>query len=237
MTPTWAPSRIATAACLAAWAAFFWFIIFSGRLPFYLAPRTEWLAPLGASTLTLAALGRLVTARTREKERLTFVQIRNLIVLTIPALVILLFPPPTLGAFAVGRRSSSTGAAYASSASYDLNKPDLSLADIFALRYNNELGLLESRAGSSSSFTGFVSRDPGDGADEFQLNRFMVSCCPGDAINVSVRVVGAPPGRFAPDDWVRVTGSLYPIGAEIVVDASEVVRVPRPKRPYLGRQG
>ena len=236
MTSVWAHTRIATAVCLAAWAALFWFIIFSGRLPFYLAPRTEWLAPLGALTLTLAALGRIATARTSVQEPLTSVRTRNLIVLTIPAIAILLFPPPTLGSFAVGRRSTSTGAAYASSASYDLNKADLSFVDIFALGYNGDLELLESRAGSSSSFTGFVSARPGDGADEFQLNRFMVSCCPGDAVNVSVRVVGAPPGKFSADDWVRVTGTLYPIGPQVVVDASEVVRVPRPKRPYLGRQ-
>jgi uncharacterized membrane protein YcgQ (UPF0703/DUF1980 family) len=46
-------------------------------------------------------------------------------------------------------------------------------------------------------------------------------------------VIGAPPGRFSPDDWVRVTGQMYPLAHEIIVVASTVVGVPRPKHPYL----
>lgn len=235
MTPHWSAVRLGTAASLAVWAALFWFIIFSDRLPFYLAARTEWLAPLGALTLTAAVIGRLFTARTPQPQPVDRKQVRNFALLVLPALAILLFPPATLGSFAVSRRAPSSSAAYASSASYDLNEANLSFVDIFALRYNDDLELLEKRAGTSSSFTGFVSVDPDDAASEFQLNRFMVSCCPGDAVNVSVRVVGATPGQFEPDDWVRVTGAIYPVGPQVVVDASEIVKVPRPKRPYLGR--
>jgi hypothetical protein len=32
---------------------------------------------------------------------------------------------------------------------------------------------------------------------------------------------------------VRVTGALYPVEREVIVDASRVVSVPRPKDPYL----
>ena len=42
-----------------------------------------------------------------------------------------------------------------------------------------------------------------------------------------------PPGRFAPDDWVSVTGRIYPLGNEILVDASAVQAIPQPERPYL----
>jgi len=48
-----------------------------------------------------------------------------------------------------------------------------------------------------------------------------------------VRVVNVPPGRFAPDDWVSVTGRIYPLGNEILVDASAVQAIPQPERPYL----
>jgi uncharacterized membrane protein YcgQ (UPF0703/DUF1980 family) len=56
-----------------------------------------------------------------------------------------------------------------------------------------------------------LSADSSDGADELRLNRFLISCCPGDAVNVSVRVVNAPTGQFKEDDWIRVTGKVYPI--------------------------
>jgi uncharacterized membrane protein YcgQ (UPF0703/DUF1980 family) len=49
----------------------------------------------------------------------------------------------------------------------------------------------------------------------------------------SVRVVNVTPGRFDENDWVEVTGTIYPIGREVIVDALSVGAVPRPDRPYL----
>lgn len=231
----WSPGRLATAAAVALWAALFWFIIATDRLSFYLASRTSWLAPVGAVTLTLATIGAVVTARTSHPEKLDKRRVKSLALLVVPAVAILLFPPATLGSYAVSRRSQSVKGAYVSFAGRDLSKGDLSLLDIFGLSYNNEIHRLATRAGSSSSFTGFVTRDPGVGADEFYLNRFMVTCCPGDAVSIRLRVVGAPPGQFKTDDWVRVTGKIYPVGKQVVVDATEVQNVSRPERPYLNQ--
>ncbi|MGH2699345.1 MAG: TIGR03943 family putative permease subunit [Actinomycetota bacterium] len=89
------------------------------------------------------------------------------------------------------------------------------------------------RAGEAVDFTGFVTKDPGAPADEFVLARFLVSCCVADALGVNVRVVGAPPGRFEADEWVRVSGKFYPLGSDVIVDATNIERVKRPKRPYL----
>ncbi len=83
------------------------------------------------------------------------------------------------------------------------------------------------------SFTGFVTKELGSPADEFVLTRFMVSCCVADALSVQVRVVGAPPGDVKADDWVRVSGAIYPLEQEAILDADEVVKVARPQRPYL----
>ena len=218
---------------LLVWAGTFWFIIVTDRLPYYLASRTTWLAPLGAITMTLAGLGRLASARVGHPEPVSRKQLRNLAIVVVPALLVVVMPPVTLGSYAAERRGPSVRGAYVSVSNRDLDRGDLSLVDVFGLTYNGDLDQLASRAGSSSTFTGFVSRDPGTAAGEFSLNRFMISCCPGDAVNVEVRVVGAPPGEFKPDDWVRVTGSIYPVGDDLVVDASEVQRVSRPKRPYL----
>jgi uncharacterized repeat protein (TIGR03943 family) len=83
------------------------------------------------------------------------------------------------------------------------------------------------------SFTGFVSRESSEPATEFLLNRFVITCCVADAIDTQVRVANAPPGQFKPNEWVRVTGKLYPLGREVIVDASSVTPVKRPHRPYL----
>jgi uncharacterized repeat protein (TIGR03943 family) len=233
MKRAWSQTRLAVGFALAVWAALFWFIIASERTSFYFASRTTWLAPVGALTLTLAMVGRLLSARSAASERLSTKQITSLLLLIIPAVAIMSFPPATLGSFAVARRSTAIKGGYVSTTDRDLSRGDLSLVDIFALSRNGELDRLASRAGSTSSFTGFVTKEPDDGADELRLNRFMISCCPGDAVIIQVRVVGAPPGRFKADDWVRVTGRIYPIGEEVIVDATEVAGVDRPEHPYL----
>lgn len=235
MTLTWSKARLATGAALAVWAGLFWYIIALDRLPFYLAARTSWLAPLGAVTLSLAALGRIASARTTRPEPISKRQSLNLAALVIPAILIMAVPPITLGSYAVERRGQAAGGGFVTVSGREIGSGDLSLMDVFELSYDNDLNQLASRAGSKSSFTGFVSRDSDTGAGEFTLNRFLISCCPGDAVNVQLRVVGAPPGQFEADDWVRVSGSIYPIGQQLVVDASEVVAVPRPKRPYLNQ--
>lgn len=231
MRTSWVPARVAAGAALAAWAATFWALIATDRTAFYFSPRTAWLAPVGAVTLTVAAAGRLVSARasTPRRER---AGLGALAILVAPAVLVTAFPPATLGAYAVSRRSSAVKGAYVSAPERDLGA-SVSLVDIFRLGYSGELERLVPLAGTVSTFTGFVTDAPGDGPTELRLNRFLITCCPGDAVNVQVRVVGAPPGRFERDDWVRVTGRIYPIGKEVVVDADEIVAVPRPERPYL----
>lgn len=234
MTRAWSQQRLAIGLALLVWATVFWFLIIADRAPLYFSSRTTWLAPVGALSLTVALIGRLLTARVASPETLTRRQTTRLTMLVLPALAVMILPAPTLGSYAVGKRSSATSrGAYVSMADRDLSEGDLSFLDIFGLSYNGELNQLAGRAGSTSSFVGFVSKDGGGRADEFMLNRFMISCCPGDAVNIQVRVVGAPPGQFNEDDWVRVTGKIYPLGQQVVVDATEVTKVDRPKRPYL----
>jgi putative membrane protein len=110
----------------------------------------------------------------------------------------------------------------------------VTLASVAAATWSDEARrALADRAGSRVTFEGIVTRREGQPADEFVLTRFIVSCCVADALSVQVRVVGAPPGRFGQDQWVRVTGTFYPVGRETVVDASSIERIPRPDDPYL----
>jgi uncharacterized repeat protein (TIGR03943 family) len=222
--------RVATAAALAAWAGLFWFLLVSGRTSLYLSSRTAWVVPTGAVVLTLAAAGRLATVRAPRKERLTPRTSWALGFIVFPAVIVMTLPPTALGSYAAARRSLSAG--FAGPALEAGGR--VTLAAVAAGVWSDEARrALIDRAGSPVRFEGIVTRREGSPADEFVLTRFIVSCCVADALSVQVRVVGAPPGRFEEDQWVRVSGTFYPVGREVVVAASSVRAIPQPDDPYL----
>lgn len=233
MNLVWSRSRVGTGLALAAWAVTFWLLIAGDRVSFYFSSRTTWLAPVGAVILTIAMVSRLVSARVPHPEPLTRRQYGILAALIAPAVLIAALPPAALGSYAVSRRDSSVKGAYVSTNGLISTTGDLSLLDIFGLMYRGELKKLAPRAGTSSSFTGFVTTDPADEAGEFRLTRFYISCCPGDAVAIRIRIVGASVGSFKKDEWVKVTGKVYPVGEEVIVDAEKVQSVERPRHPYL----
>lgn len=227
------PERAMTALVLAAWAGLFWFLIFSGRTSLYLSNRTDWVVPVGAIALTIATLGRLASVRVLHREPLTRRRALGMGVIVIPVIVVVALPPASLGSYAASRRSSFASGGIVTSAG-DIASGELSLVDVAGgLRSREGMRALVDRAGEEVTFTGFVDRKSGQPADEFMLTRFMISCCVADALSIQVRVVGAPPGRLKADEWVRVTGAMYPLGREVIVDSSGVAGVPKPKHPYL----
>lgn len=232
-TARWDGRRLLTGIVLASWAALFWFLILAERTLLFLSTRTDWVVPVGAVILTVAAFGRLVSART---ENPSAVPLRDVLILgglILPAVLIATLPPASLGSFAASRRSSVVGGGFIS-APDDIRTGELTLLAVGgALRDPESMAALRERAGEEVNFIGFVDREDSTPASEFTLTRFVVSCCVADALGVEVRVVGAPPGRFKDDQWVDVTGSLYPLEDEIVVDASAIRAIERPKQPYL----
>jgi putative membrane protein len=92
---------------------------------------------------------------------------------------------------------------------------------------------LAARAGDDVDFVGFVTRYADTPADELLLTRYSVTCCVADATSAQVRVVHVTPGAIQPNPWVEVKGSIYPVGREVIVNASAIAAVPRPDRPYL----
>ncbi|HEX2234848.1 MAG TPA: TIGR03943 family protein [Actinomycetota bacterium] len=232
---TWSPDRLLSAATLASWAGLFWWLLASGRTALYLSGRTSWVVPLGGTILTVAALGRLASARAPRPEPITKRGALASAAVVLPVVVVVALPPTTLGSYAAARRSTLVTAGGFGSSREEIASGDVTLFDIAgAFRSGEAMRALTARAGREVSFTGFVDRSEGMPAEEFLLTRFLVSCCAADALTVQVRVVGAPPGRFEQDDWVRVTGALFPLGDEVIVDASDVSSVARPEHPYLG---
>jgi putative membrane protein len=78
-----------------------------------------------------------------------------------------------------------------------------------------------------------VTRYADTPADELLLTRYVVTCCVADATIAQVRVVNVTPGAFEENEWIEVTGPIYSLGREVIVNATSIQAVDRPDRPYL----
>jgi uncharacterized repeat protein (TIGR03943 family) len=156
--------------------------------------------------------------------------------LTLPALALLLFPPPALGSYSAEREAAQRAAQGVGTfpALPDGDPLDLTLGE-FGSRAVYDSG--RSLRGRAVRLTGFVTRDA-DGT--WYVTRLLVSCCAADAsaAKAEVRGADAPPV----DTWVTVTGTWHPEGAlgsdaawPPVLDATSVRQVPQPGNPYEKR--
>jgi putative membrane protein len=229
----WSPARVWSGVVMAAWASLFWFVLFDGRTGLYLSTRTAWVVPLGACLATTAAVLRLASARAPRAERLTARESWMLGVVALPVVILLAMPPATLGTYAAGRRSGFVGSGVSAS-SGSLDSGAITLIDVAAAQSSKEgQAALARHAGEPVIFEGLVTNEAGAGPGEFLLTRFIITCCVADATIAQVKIVDAPPGQLADNQWVRVTGKIYPLGSDVLIDASSVVPIAQPQHPYL----
>ncbi|WP_405819005.1 TIGR03943 family protein [Streptomyces sp. NBC_01390] len=156
--------------------------------------------------------------------------------LTLPALALLLFPPPALGSYSADREAAQRAAQ--------------GVGTFPALPAGNPLELTVGEFGSRAIFdrgrslkgrtvrlTGFVTH--GDDSTWY-VTRLLVSCCAADASTgkVEIRDADAP----VTDTWVTVTGTWVPkgkLGSDAawppVLDAGSVRTVAEPSNPYERR--
>jgi uncharacterized repeat protein (TIGR03943 family) len=228
------PGRVGMGMVIASWAGLFWFLLLTGRSSLYLSTRTSWVVPLGAVLLTAAAIGRLGSARVASPGPLSRSQLWLFSIMVVPVVITIASPPGALNSYAADRRGNFVRAGFSASAE-DIAAGELSLLDVAGAQTSKEgQRALAARAGETVSFLGFVALEEDTRPDEFLLTRFIVSCCVADATVAQVRVVNVPPGRFAEDQWVRVSGTIYPIGREVIVDsAGGVESASQPDPPYL----
>ncbi len=232
-TPRWDPLRVAGAGVLGAWAALFWFLLITDRVGLYLSGRTSWVVPIGAALLTLATVGRLVAARTAAPEPLRRREAIVLALMVAPVMVITALPAASLGTFSAQRKSADTAGYWTQFGAFNESSPT-TWPLVAAARFTTEgRRILATRAGEEATFTGFVSRTDATPSDEFMLTRFVINCCVADAAIVQVRVVDVPAGVYATDEWVEVSGALYPVGAQVILAATSIEPVASPDPPYL----
>ncbi len=153
--------------------------------------------------------------------------------LLLPALSMLLYAPPALGAYTASRQTSQPIAV-----PQDHFEPlpavsplPLTLGD-FATRVRQDPE--QAVKGRSIQMAGFVT--PVERGEGWDLTRLLINCCSADAQAVKVRIHGAetPPA----DTWVTVVGTWRPDGtlgtssATVALDARTVRTIDRPADWY-----
>ncbi|MGW5210577.1 TIGR03943 family putative permease subunit [Streptomyces sp. NPDC004051] len=154
--------------------------------------------------------------------------------LFLPALSLLLYAPPALGAYTASRQPPKAIAVTHEDdfAPLPATSPlPMTLSDFTRRVQQDRTRAVEGR---TVRLTGFVSSDKR--GDSWFLNRIVISCCAADAQSVKVRIhrVPAPPA----DTWVTVTGTWHPGGtlgtssAPAALDARSVEEVAKPANAY-----
>ncbi|WP_217210908.1 TIGR03943 family protein [Streptomyces sp. AC550_RSS872] len=155
--------------------------------------------------------------------------------LTLPALALLLFPPPALGSYSAEREAAQRAAqGIGDFPALPAGNPlELTLAE-FGSRAVYDSG--RSLAGRTVRLTGFVTRDA-DGT--WYVTRLLVACCAADATTSKVEIRNADADAPPADAWVTVTGTWHPEGElgtdeawPPVLDATGVRRIAQPANPY-----
>ncbi|WNZ11606.1 TIGR03943 family putative permease subunit [Streptomyces sp. 11x1] len=168
--------------------------------------------------------------------------------LLLPALSLLFYAPPAIGAYTASREAPK---AVTVTDQDDFDPlPKTSPLPITLTDFTRRVQQDRDRAidGRTVEMTGFVTPDKdtsagggGDSGDDgttttWYLTRAIFSCCAADAQFVKVRVHGTPPPPA--DTWVTLTGTWHSSGAlgtgsaEAAVDADTVKKVPRPPNAY-----
>jgi uncharacterized repeat protein (TIGR03943 family) len=153
-----------------------------------------------------------------------------------PALALLLFSPPALGAFQASRNGTALSVGSTSDfAPLPAGDPvPLTLLD-YASRAVFDKG--RSLTGHTVKLTGFVIAGP---QGQPYLARMFVGCCAADARPVKVGLAGELPDGLKSEQWLVVTGTYTDyadrdlVNGEVIpyVTADSVILIPAPDEPY-----
>jgi putative membrane protein len=231
--------------------------ILSGRLYFYIGPRTAWIAVLSVGLLLLPAAAYLVRLRAAtDHEHHTSAW--TLLLVALPLALGLLVPPRPLGASSIATRGFANDAALSSDAgagSASISAEQRNVLDwVRAIHANSDPHALD---GQPVDVVGFVYRDAQFGDNQFMVARLTVVCCVADAAAIGLVVQSPSAGQLAassrahggaegvvpsaaqltPDSWVQVKGQFTAGSLDgrptPVVAASEIVPIEPPQQPYL----
>nr|WSY56967.1 TIGR03943 family protein [Streptomyces sp. NBC_00886] len=152
--------------------------------------------------------------------------------LFLPALSLLFYAPPALGAYTASRAAPKAVPEQDSFDPLPATSPlPMTLTD-FTTRVQQDRK--QTIKGRTVQMTGFVT--PDKGSTYWDLTRIMISCCAADAQSIKVRVYGIP--ALAADTWVTITGTWHAGGtlgtssARAALDGVTVEKVAKPVNGY-----
>jgi putative membrane protein len=228
-------ARTLRALALAAWTLLFLWLWMSGESVRYLGPRTQWVIPVGAIGLGLAAAGYLRATRGEGPSRLSAPELLGIAGLLVPIVAAAMLGGAQLGSLAASNKLNARGvdpAALARLATRDARVIGFLQLDAAGRDADlaNELGI---HAGTPVQLEGFVSSPPRSRGGRFELSRFYITCCVADAVPVSVFVTAPRGEQPRRDEWLDVTGALVRGNREWIVRAAHVEHIDAPADPYL----
>jgi uncharacterized repeat protein (TIGR03943 family) len=230
-------ARSVRTVALAAWAGLFLWLWITGESVRYLGPRTQWVIPLGAIGLSLAALGYARATRERPSPRVPGRELLGLLGLVLPILAAATLAHAELGSLAASNKLSARGvnpSALARLASR--NADTIGFLQLNAAgrdkQLSSQLGLSN---GTPVHLVGFVSKSPSGRNGGFELSRFYITCCVADAVPIAVEVEAGPSAarRLNKDDWLDVTGPVQHRPGTWVIHAVRLRHIKTPSDPYL----
>ena len=222
--------RSLRALVLAAWAAFFVWLLVSGEVDRYIGPRTQWVVWFGAVALGITALAQIAALRSTERRPAATPEVLGTLALLLPLVLVIAVPKPSLGSLAASRKLSFTAGVIQPQA---LGPGDeISFAEIQyaseSSEYATNLGIVD---GLAVELTGFVTHPEGVPEGHFALTRFSIYCCAADVVPYSVVVRGEE--DFDDDTWLKVSGKLEETEDGFVLVPEELTEVEEPNDPYL----
>ncbi|MEU9344586.1 TIGR03943 family protein [Streptomyces sp. NPDC048278] len=152
--------------------------------------------------------------------------------LLLPALSLLFYAPPALGAYTASRQPAKVIAEQDEFDPLPKTSPlPITLTD-FTTRVQQDRSLaIKAR---TVEMSGLVTPVPGGGS--WDLTRIIISCCAADAQSVKVRIYST--SIPTANTWVSVTGNWHPGGklgtksAPVALDAQTVKKIQRPSNGY-----
>ncbi|MGW7822249.1 TIGR03943 family putative permease subunit [Streptomyces puniciscabiei] len=152
--------------------------------------------------------------------------------LFLPALSLLFYAPPALGAYTAARSNAKPVAVQKGFAPLPATSPlPLTLTDFTKRVQQDPSRAIRTRL---VRLTGFVT--PAPGGDGWYLTRIIFTCCAADSQTVKIRVYGteAPPANT----WLAVTGTWHSQGAlgtrtaQAALDAQDTRPIAQPVNAY-----
>ncbi|GHI07413.1 hypothetical protein AQI88_20510 [Streptomyces cellostaticus] len=152
--------------------------------------------------------------------------------LLLPALSLLFYAPPALGAYTASRQPPKAVAEQSDFDPLPAASPVPMTLSGFTSRVQQDRA--QAIKGRSIRMTGFVTLGGPHGS--WDLTRIILNCCAADAQSVKVRIYGGP--VLPANTWVTVTGAWHAGGklgtssAPVALDARTVEKVARPVNGY-----